>query len=381
MRSAMFAYRRHLPTCRYSTAGRRENHRCQCPVWCDGLLKGRRFNRSLRTADWTVAQSKLHGLERGEVPLDKPLSESISEWLKALTVEPSTKEKYTRAIEFFAAHLKRRGVAFLATLAVEDIDAWRTERKVARGTMARELQTIRLFLNFAEGRNWIKWNPAKRVKIPQGKQTQVQPFTAEEYANILKASMRIGRGPYERLRARTLVMLLRYTALRLGDALKLSKDRIQGLEMVLYTEKAGTPVWLPIPNELREALEMLPRPRGAADDSTYFFWNGLSKPKTLKSDWDRTLRRVFASAGVPEGHAHRFRHTLAVQLLQDGATLEEVARVLGNTPGIVARHYAPWCQALQTRVRELMRKVHQNDSELLHRRDTEIGEAVKQWKQ
>ncbi|MSO20188.1 MAG: hypothetical protein EXQ56_06925 [Acidobacteria bacterium] len=46
------------------------------------------------------------------------------------------------------------------------------------------------------------------------------------------------------------------------------------------------------------------------------------------------------------------------ELLTRGATMEEVARVLGNTAKVVADHYAPWCLALQNRVRDLMTQVH-----------------------
>ena len=57
-------------------------------------------------------------------------------------------------------------------------------------------------------------------------------------------------------------------------------------------------------------------------------------------------------------HAHRFRHTLATELLGRGATFEEVADILGNSPGIVRRHYGKWSVARQSRIDHLMQRVY-----------------------
>lgn len=66
---------------------------------------------------------------------------------------------------------------------------------------------------------------------------------------------------------------------------------------------------------------------------------------------------------MPEAHAHRFRHTLAIETLRNGGTIEDVARILGNTPIVAYKHYAPWCSRYQSRIRDLMRKVQQSETE------------------
>jgi integrase len=61
---------------------------------------------------------------------------------------------------------------------------------------------------------------------------------------------------------------------------------------------------------------------------------------------------------VPHAHAHRFRHTLATELLGNGASFEEVADILGNSAEIVRKHYAKWSPARQSRIDDLMARVH-----------------------
>jgi integrase len=68
------------------------------------------------------------------------------------------------------------------------------------------------------------------------------------------------------------------------------------------------------------------------------------------------LLSVFTKSGVKDAHAHRFRHTLATDLLGRGASEQDVADVLGISPAIVRKHYGKWSQARQNRIFELMRQ-------------------------
>ena len=69
----------------------------------------------------------------------------------------------------------------------------------------------------------------------------------------------------------------------------------------------------------------------------------------------RTLARVFEISGVPHAHAHRFRHTLATALLEQGWTTEDVSDVLGSSPNIIRKHYAQWTTLRQERVSRVAR--------------------------
>jgi integrase len=80
----------------------------------------------------------------------------------------------------------------------------------------------------------------------------------------------------------------------------------------------------------------------------YFFWSGRSKPKSAVGNWQRALKRLFVLAEVPTGHAHRFRHTLAVSLLQAGVPLERVAVLLGHrSVKVTERYYSAWSRSRQ----------------------------------
>jgi site-specific recombinase XerD len=71
---------------------------------------------------------------------------------------------------------------------------------------------------------------------------------------------------------------------------------------------------------------------------------------TCSDLWRRRIKIICNEAEVTPDHPHRFRHTLAADLLTKGASVEDVAAILGNTPTIVQKHYAQWIKARQDRL-------------------------------
>jgi len=160
------------------------------------------------------------------------------------------------------------------------------------------------------------------------KQQPTMPFTAEQMADIVRACDDYGRkcrggkyrGPENASRIRAFVLLLCHSGLRLGDAVTLERSRITGDKLFLYTAKTGTPVYVPLPDFVLTALGTAPK-----ISERYFFWTGESKIESASGDWQRSLKGVFKQAGIPDGHAHRFRDTFAVGLLQAGVPMERVS--------------------------------------------------------
>jgi integrase len=148
------------------------------------------------------------------------------------------------------------------------------------------------------------------------------------------------------------VLLLRYSGLRFTDAAKLSRGRISGDNLLLYTAKTGTPVNCPLPPVVIDALAAIP------SDGPYYFWTGKSATKGLAgSIWRRPLRWLSALAKVANGHAHRFWDTFAVELLLAGVPIDRVSMLLGHkSVRITERHYAPWVRSRQEQLEADVRK-------------------------
>ena len=80
--------------------------------------------------------------------------------------------------------------------------------------------------------------------------------------------------------------------------------------------------------------------------------------RALVSVVARTLRAVFKRAGVEGAHAHRFRHTLATEILARGGAEQDYADVLGISASVVRKHSAKWSQARQQRITNLFRAIY-----------------------
>jgi len=59
-------------------------------------------------------------------------------------------------------------------------------------------------------------------------------------------------------------------------------------------------------------------------------------------------------AGIVNAHPHRFRDTLAVDMLLRGASPYDVAKMLGDTIETVERHYTPFVKELRERLRSIL---------------------------
>lgn len=389
MRSVLHPYRRHLDACPHRPKGRRWT-RCACPIWVDGYVNGARYHKTLRTSDWPDGLSQVAALMRGDKPLARSIDDAISAWKMSLEVEPSTRRKYERLADQFAAWCAGRSeIRSLGDLTVELLGDFRASRTLSRSTSIRELHTCRQMFGFWQSRGWIKNNPATLIKPPKGARRQVLPFSEDEMARILEATGHLGQTvamgedrAYVRLRARALVTVMRYTGLAIGDAVMLRRDAIQpdGF-LVVHRQKTSQPVRLRVPEVLLSTLASLPAPRSIAGDtavsssdsqsrhglpiasagvqSGYFFWNGRITRRALVGIAERIMAGIKRISKVPDFHSHRFRHTLACSMLAKGASLEEVAHALGNTAKVVHDHYAPWVAARQDRLDELMQRVNE----------------------
>ena len=87
-------------------------------------------------------------------------------------------------------------------------------------------------------------------------------------------------------------------------------------------------------------------------DGNRYFWT-RKNIRSAVSNWSRYLARVFELADIEDGHSHRFRDTCAVELLLTGASVEDVASILGNTPQEVARHTLLGCGSVRSGLKDV----------------------------
>lgn len=270
-----------------------------------------------------------------------------------------TKRKYKRVLTYLTDYCSRESGRYVDQVTVELMDGYAVWRNKTNWTWIKELEILRQFFAFCIEREWTRRNPAKALKRPRLLEANdVEPFTSEEIVRIISACDGIGKTKYERLRARAMVLLMRYAGLRVSDVVTLSKDHIRGSRLEKRAIKNHRMIRVEVPAVVIRALEVLPHPKEAAQDSKLYFASGNASVRSLVKGAQRTLGAVFRRAKVVRAHPHRFRHSLASEILGKGGTVEEVAGILADSSATIRRHYAKWTPEFQARQDRVIRLVH-----------------------
>ncbi len=356
-------YRRHEKSCEHRAVGR-GYRRCKCPIWVDGFIGDREIRHSLRLRDWAKAQDVVREWEAvGEqsAPQTEPITieHAWDQFLadaEARNLGPSTLSKYKllrRRMERFAGQF---GLRFLREFDLATCRKFRTSWPLQNLAALKTLERLKSFFRFAADAGWIPESPTRRLKNPKVKSAPTMPFNAAEMAEILSACDLLYQHQPPKVahlnapRLRALVLLLRYSGLRIQDAVTLERDRITDGKLFLYTAKTGTAVYCPLPPTVVQALESLPAGK-------YFFWTGRSRPASAAGTWQRILRRLFELTRILHGHAHRFRDTFAVELLLAGVPMERVSMLLGHESiRTTEKHYTPWVRDRQEQLEADVRR-------------------------
>jgi integrase/recombinase XerD len=375
------AYRRHRKDCAHRNVGRKYR-RCRCPVWADGFVRGVETRKSLGTRDWDEAQKIVRGWEAaGEVPIaqdEQPttIQQANTEFLadaEARNLKDKTIYKYRFLFRQLTEFAQIEGIRFLKEFDPATLRRFRASWKDQNLAAQKKLERLRSFFRFSVQNGWISVNPASEIKSPKVTVRPTLPFSRDEMMRILTAIAEWveecqppGKANVRRLRA--LVLLLRNSGLRIGDAVSCSVDRLVNGKLRLYTQKTGTHVHCPLPEFVVKELQKIPKM-----SERYWFWTGNGKLQTAVGDWQGRLLGLFKGMKVKqfasvnkitekeareqleakgvkfaEGHAHRFRDTFAVELLLAGVPLERVAILLGHSSiKVTEKHYAPWVRERQ----------------------------------
>lgn len=299
------------------------------------------------------------GVKERHVPTWNELNDAFKVFLeqriKIGKLSQSTADRYKITLSEFNTFLAEQKISLLKDISKATVDkfkVWRVERinkkMHSRGAtgLALDAAILHRVFSFAVENEMVLKNPVRMEGKPGENPTGgAEPFKADELARLRKhvASDLLA------------FLLLRWTGLRGSDAVNLKWKEVQfdRKEIERVTQKRKKKVVIPIHSELLAVLEMEhdgrkpePNDRVLLNPST---GNPLNRPRLYKR-----MLRLGKRAGVAEARPHRFRDTLAVDMLARGASPYDVAKILGDTIETVERHYTPFIKELRERVRTIL---------------------------
>jgi len=211
---------------------------------------------------------------------------------------------------------------------------------------AKKLERLRAFFRFAQKRKWVTENPALDLKAP--KITLCPPFHlaakrwcefSRQLTNTKKRCQVTGSRTDGAFASCSSTSLQRDAN---GDGVNFSTDRLEGTVSSSTRRRRVSSEHNP------SGICLIGVGSNAKKSQRSFLLERKGKLESIVRSWQTRLRKLFKLANVPNGHAHRFRDTFAVELLLAGVPIERVSILLGHqSVRITEKHYAPWVRSRQ----------------------------------
>jgi integrase/recombinase XerD len=210
----------------------------------------------------------------------------------------------------------------------------RTKKPLGVRTKVERLNNVYLFFKYLSGRNYILYNPAADIELPKThKHLPGNVLTDEEAQSVLNQPNTVE--PLG-LRDRAILELLYSTGIRKKELVNIKSDNINLKEKTLFIEdgKGKKDRLVPIGESaiyfLSRYLSEV-RPLLLQEKSKYFFINGQGRQ--IDSLWlGISVSNYVKKANIGKtGGFLLFRHSMATRMLENGADIRYIQKMLGHT--------------------------------------------------
>lgn len=265
----------------------------------------------------------------------------LDRFITYLTVERNastyTIRFYRQDIKMFVQFLQSIDKSYLAEVTYYDVRRFLTnlyERELSRKTVSRTLSSLRSFYKFLEREAVVETNPFVRIPLP--KQDQLIPdfFYSEELAELFHVNdvtTPIGQ------RNQALLELLYATGIRVSECQSLTIAEVDfNFNMVKVSGKGNKERYIPFGQFAHDALysyindgrnELL---KNHDEEVETVFLNSRGEPITTRGIRYVLNQMIKDTSLTVNIHPHKFRHTFATHMLNEGADLRTVQELLGH---------------------------------------------------
>ena len=199
---------------------------------------------------------------------------------------------------------------------------YQEDRKVSRSTLDGMRLVISTFYTFMENEDIISKNPVRRIHKIKYDEIVRPPFSDEELETIRKTTTNI--------RDLAIVDLLYSSGMRIGECVSLNiKDmNFAEREVIVYGKGGKERICY---FNARTKIEILEYLQSRVDqEPALFVSRNYPYNRLKKGGVEHMLKKIEEKTGIQSIHPHRFRRTLATNLLDKGMSLEQVQRILGH---------------------------------------------------
>jgi integrase/recombinase XerD len=204
---------------------------------------------------------------------------------------------------------------------------------IKNSTLATTITSLKAFFSWLFGQDYIRKNPMWNIKQTKVEKRLRKPLTDDEL-EVLRSACRTER-------EKAIIEFFYSTGCRLDEAYKLNRDDINWINkscLVIGKGNKEREVYI----SARAGLFLKNYLQSRKDMNTALFV-GIRKPYKRLSG--RAIEDIFGELGGRAGitrkiHPHLMRHTMATNLLRNGASLSAVQGLLGHEDPATTQIYA-----------------------------------------
>jgi site-specific recombinase XerD len=382
---------------------------CSCPLWREGSYGRIKYERrTLNTSNWKVAERLLANLMReadqniiDPQRINLTIHDALQRWHVACCLIPladTTMVQHRHLGDTLVAFCKGKRITMLTDVDATIINQWRAEgwAGARTSTKRKQFSVTRTFFDYCVSQGWLALHPMRDMIVPRdaddedaadtmpldldGTDTNfdrliaalasVEPTAARTHkqhdpsvtprqCGCVACRREHGRLPAmnparthplrEPARIVGLVKLMRYSGMRISDALRFDVNtvtvngNIATVEFLpwktrKFRRKCTSHMPVEVFHEIAALRPLSPgRPFIAAPTL-------VNSARTIV--W-QVLQAAGEAAGLPGVHAHRLRNQFAVCHLVGGALIQEVSSWLGHASvATTQKFYSPWVRGL-----------------------------------
>ena len=202
----------------------------------------------------------------------------------------------------------------------------------AAGTVNKKLSALRAFFRYLLRKKIITVNPMATIKGPK-KEKPLPMFVRESEMNKLLDQYTAVTIDYEQLLARTIVLMLYETGMRRAEFLGLKdKDIDFTTHQIKVTGKRDKQRIIPFGNELEEAAKeyMKVRDEEFPEHPDAFLISKRGNKLNESAFGQIVKQQLSLVTSIKKRSPHVLRHSFATAMLNNGANIESVQKILGH---------------------------------------------------
>lgn len=232
-------------------------------------------------------------------------------------------------------------------------------RKLSPRTQARKLSSIRVFFRFLLNQESVESNPTDGLRGPKFYRSLPGIISQDDLKELFSPSILSKKGPLDHvlyLRDLAIYESLYSTGMRISELLSLTEKLNIQDDTIKILGKGGKERYVFLGEPAREALSKYIEVRSTLKPRTSYLF--VSKTGDRLSD--RTVRYALVElkrklALRSKLTPHKFRHSFASDLLNEGADLRSVQEMLGHSSPSTTQVYT---HLSKDRLREIHRMCH-----------------------